>query len=201
MTPSALAAAMEVALNRLLRLEPATAAGLRELQGKRIGIAVTPFDWYFLIEGLPGGLRVAADEREPAPHAELSSSAVQLVQKGLDMARGAPFSAQGLQVRGDAELLQRFASRIALVGVDLEEWLAPWLGDGAAHRAAGLLSGLFGWGRRSAGLLVSNTAEYLREESQDLARRADVEAWMDEVDLLRDGVDRLDARLRRLERA
>lgn len=200
MTPSALAATLEVGLNRFLRLEPSAADGLRALEGKRIGIAVTPFQWYFLIEGLPGGLRVAADEREPPPHAELSSSAVQLVQKGLDMARGAPFSAQGLQVRGDAELLQRFAGLIALVGVDLEEWLAPWLGDAAAHRAVGLLSAWLGWGRRSADLLVSNTAEYLREESRDLARKADVEAWMEEVDLLRDGVDRLEARLRRLER-
>jgi ubiquinone biosynthesis protein UbiJ len=58
---------------------------------------------------------------------------------------------------------------------------------------------VFGWGRRSAGTLALDTAEYLREETRDLARAADVEEWMDAVDAVRDGADRLEARLQRLE--
>ena len=122
-----------------------------------------------------------------------------LEHAAAEMARGAPFSAQGLRVRGDAELLRRFAAAVGGVGVDLEEWLAPWLGGAAAHRATGLLQGLFGWGRQAVETLGLNTAEYLREETYDLARREDVEDWMDRVDLLRDGVDRLEARLKRRE--
>jgi ubiquinone biosynthesis protein UbiJ len=44
-----------------------------------------------------------------------------------------------------------------------------------------------------------DTAEYLREETRDLARKIDVEEWMEAVDSLRDDVERLEARLRRLE--
>lgn len=201
MTPAPLAAALEVALNRFFRLEPAAGQTLSGLAGKRIAVQMDPFGWQLLIEALPNGdVRVGVDEFDPPADAELRSSIVELLARAAEMARGAPFSARGLQVRGDAELLQRFASLISLVGVDVEEWLAPWLGDGAAHRAVSLLKGLFGWGQKSADTLALNTAEYLREETQDLARKADVEGWMDEVDLLRDGVDRLEARIQRQER-
>mgnify|MGYP000187317940 FL=1 len=71
---------------------------------------------------------------------------------------------------------------------------------GAAHRLVGGLKGLFGWGRNAADRLSVDAAEYLTEESEDLARAADVEEWMDGVDQLREGVDRFDARLALLER-
>lgn len=199
MTPPPLAAALEVALNRYLRLEPAALAELERLRGRRIGLEITPLQWRFVFECLPGTVRVGADERTPDTDAELSGSLVQLGLRAAEMARGLPFSAHGLSVRGDAELLRRFAAMVGGVGVDIEEWLAPWLGDGAAHRTHRILQGLLGWGRQTAQTLGMNTAEYLREETYDLARRPDVEDWMDHVDLLRDGVDRLEARLRRLE--
>ena len=43
-------------------------------------------------------------------------------------------------------------------------------------------------------------AEYLVEETRDLARGIDVEEWMDQVDRLRERSDRIEARLARLER-
>ena len=42
MTPAPLAAALEVALNRYLRLEPEAEAALASLAGKRIAVQLTP---------------------------------------------------------------------------------------------------------------------------------------------------------------
>ncbi|HSW12506.1 MAG TPA: hypothetical protein VLI06_06665, partial [Solimonas sp.] len=58
---------------------------------------------------------------------------------------------------------------------------------------------LLDWGRQTAQTLGLDTAEYLREETRDLARAADVEDWMNAIDTLREDADRLEARLRRLE--
>ena len=186
MTPAPLAAALEVALNRYLRLEPEAEAALASLAGKRIAVQLTPLGWHLLLEMLPGGsVRVG----------------VELLARGAEMARGEPFSAKGLQVRGDAETLRRFAAALNLVGADVEEWLAPWLGDVLAHRAAGFMRSALQWGRQTFSTLALNTTEFLQEESGDLPRRVDVEAWQDEVDLLRDAVDRFEARLQRLERS
>lgn len=200
MTPTPLAGALEVALNRYLRIEPDAEAAMAKLNGKRIAVVLEPIAWRLVFEVLPSGVRVAADEHEPAPHVTLTGSPVTLVARAVDMAQGAAFSAKGLQVSGEAETLRQFAAAIDLVGADVEEWLAPWLGDVIAHRAAGALRGLFDWGRQTFSALADNTAEYLQEETRDLARRVDVDEWMDEVELLRDSVDRFEARLQRLER-
>lgn len=44
-------------------------------------------------------------------------------------------------------------------------------------------------------------AEYLTEESRDVVPRAELEAFYDDVDALRDDVERLAAKLARLRRA
>jgi ubiquinone biosynthesis accessory factor UbiJ len=201
-TPAPLAAALEVALNRYLRLEPEAEAAMAQLAGKRIAVQLTPLGWHLLFELLDhGGVRVGVDEPEPAPDVTLIGSPVELLARGAEMARGEPFSAKGLQVRGDAETLRRFAAALNLVGADIEEWLAPWLGDVMAHRAAGFMRAAFQWGRQTFNTLALNTSEYLQEETGDLPRRVDVEEWQDEVDLLRDAVDRFEARLQRIERS
>jgi ubiquinone biosynthesis protein UbiJ len=45
-----------------------------------------------------------------------------------------------------------------------------------------------------------NTAEYLQEESRALPAALEAQAFYDDVDRLRDGVERAAARLARLER-
>ncbi|MDE0856825.1 MAG: hypothetical protein OSA97_20615, partial [Nevskia sp.] len=105
----------------------------------------------------------------------------------------------GLEVEGDTELLTRFNALLARVGFDPEELAARLLGDAAAHRLVGGLRELFGWGRHAAQRLTQDTAEYLREETGDLARAGDIEEWMQGVETLREGADRLEARLALLE--
>ena len=86
------------------------------------------------------------------------------------------------------------------MGFDSEEWLARFVGGGAAHRLDQGLRGLFGWTRRSADTLALDTAEYLREETRDLAHRADVEKWSEGVDAARRRSEQIAARIERLER-
>ena len=69
----------------------------------------------------------------------------------------------------------------------------------APRIGSGVLGGLMRWARGTADTLALDTAEYLREETRDLAHRADVEEWMDAVDGVRERADRFAARLQRLE--
>ena len=89
---------------------------------------------------------------------------------------------------------------MAGVGFDSEEWLARFMGGGAAHRVDQVVRDLLGWGRRSAGTLALDAAEYLREETRDLAHREDVAKWSEGVEAARKRGEQLAARLDRLER-
>jgi ubiquinone biosynthesis protein UbiJ len=52
--------------------------------------------------------------------------------------------------------------------------------------------------RHSARAFARDAAEYVSEESRDIAAKAEVETFLDEVDALRERADRLEARVRRL---
>ena len=196
--PTLLCATVEVALNRTLRLERSVIDECAALEGRSIALEAADLGWLLVIEPIATGVRVS-NRADTEPDVLVSAPSLRLARLGLSMLGSRQGLPAGIDVAGDTELLTRFFSLLARVGFDPEELVARVIGDGAAHRLVGGLRGLFGFGREAAGKLAADTAEYLTEESEDLARAADVEEWMDAVDTLREDVDRLEARLARLE--
>ena len=196
--PDLACAAFEIALNRYLRLERSALEECAALSGRSIALHVSDLGWTFVVEPHAGGVRVL-NQAEREPDVTASAPAPRLLQLALRAARGDEGLPAGLEVEGDTELLRRFNVLLARVGFDPEELAAKLLGDGAAHRVVGGLRQFFGWGRHAATRLGQDTAEYLSEETQDLARSHEIEEWMEGVDQLREGADRLEARLARLE--
>lgn len=197
--PSVLCAALEIALNRYLALEPEVLTDCGRLQGRVIALHAKGPEWEFFLCPNARGVQVL-DAWAGKPDVRISATLTQLLRQGLRAGSDAGLALSGVTVEGDAELLARFAALLAKVGFDPEEWLSKWLGDAAAHRVNQGLRGLLDWGRNSVSTLSLDTAEYLREETRDLVHRTDVEQWMDRVDDLRERTDRLAARLERVER-
>jgi ubiquinone biosynthesis protein UbiJ len=192
-----LCATLEIALNRYLGLEPQVLAECGALAGRALRLHVDSPSWDFFIELHGGGVRVMGSRANDAD-VTLRGSLTQLARLGWQASRGGDGLPQGLDVEGDTELLTRFNGMLTRVGFDPEEFAARFLGDATAHRVVQGVERLLGFSRRSAATLGLDAAEYLREETRDLARAADVEEWMNGVEALRDGVERFEARLRRL---
>jgi ubiquinone biosynthesis protein UbiJ len=196
--PSLLCAGMEIALNRFLALEADVLAECGTLTGRAIRLSIDPPPLGdFFIEFHGGGVRVSGT-RESEADVALIGSLPLVARLGWQASHGESGLPQGLTVEGDTELLTRFNRMLARVGFDPEEFGAKLVGDAAAHRIRQGLGGLLAFGRDTARTLGLDTAEYLREETKDLARGVDVEEWMNEVDGLRDAVERFEARLARL---
>ena len=197
-TPALLCAALEVAINRMLQQEASAREQCARLEGRALALTASDLDLRFVIEMVHGGVRVSGDDEVPvevsarAPAARLLTLAMQT----MDGRSGIP---KGLEIDGDPELLQRFARILARAGFDPEEVAARLFGDVIAYRLAQGARGFVAWGRRSIDSLSYSAAEYLREETEDLARADDVEDWLQGVEELRDGIDRLEARLLQLE--
>lgn len=196
--PVMLCAAAEVALNRYLGLEAGALAACAGLAGKTVELRADPPGWSLHLEFHAGGVRVMSERAEQADVRVCGSLPV-LLRLAWRVTQGQSGIPQGLEVQGDVDLLQRFNRILADVGFDPEEFAARLLGDVAGHRAVAALRGLIGWGRRATDTLGLDTAEYLREETGDLARAADAEDWTGEVERLRDDVERFEARLKRCE--
>jgi len=195
-TPSVLCAATEIALNRYLRLESSVIEDCARLNGRCMEFALPSASLTMAIEFIPSGVRVMPESPTAADVRVSGTPSSLLAALRAGSRSGIP---AGLEVHGDVELLGEFRAMVSRVGFDPEEWLAPMFGGVAAHRVADGLKRIFEWTRGNTRRMADHGAEYLREETYDLARGRDVGEWMDEVEDARDALDRLEARLRRLE--
>ena len=104
-----------------------------------------------------------------------------------------------VRIAGDAEIAARYRELFALARPDWEEELSRIVGDLPARRLSLLASGALSFAARVRRTAGENLAEYLTEESRDLASKPEIEEFLLGVDQLRETADRVDARLARLE--
>ena len=103
-----------------------------------------------------------------------------------------------LELTGDAETAQAFQALLGFAAPDIEEELSSVIGDVAAHRLGETARGVRNWARAARSTMAMNIREYVQEESRDVPSRYETERFSSRVGSLRDDVDRLEARLNRL---
>lgn len=194
-TRSPLLRAVEAALNRLLALDSAVAAELASLEGRSVALRLKPWPKPIRASVVQGRFRL-----EDAEAADLSIAVTPGALLALMAERGGVSLPAGrIEIAGDADLARRVQKLIAGFRPDLDAPLAAAFGEVAGHQIGQGLRAAFAFGRDTARSLIRSTAEYLREESRDLVAPGEVEAFGEEVDRLRDAVERAAARIQRLK--
>ncbi|MCG6877088.1 MAG: hypothetical protein LJE97_18515 [Betaproteobacteria bacterium] len=103
-----------------------------------------------------------------------------------------------VRLEGDAGLANAVLFLFRNLRWDVEEDLSRVVGDVAAHRMAGAAREIGVWQRQGAERLGQNVAEYLKDEVGLLVHPHEVETFGRQVDEVRDAVERLEKRIRRL---
>ena len=180
---------VENLLNRNLGASPRARELCAALRGRRLRITLSGLGVRIGLESLGSTLRIARDP-DGDFDAEVEGSPVNLVA----LAGPSPehlLRSGTVQVRGDTELLQRYRELGLLLRPDLEEELSRFVGDAPAHQIMRFADSVFGFGRHAA--------EYFAHERGDLVPAAEAEAFMSDVDRLREDVDRTEARIAHIE--
>ena len=202
--------------NRGIADSAQAAALARSLEGSSLRVEVTGIA--NISAGVAGGrlALLAADPLARRPAAATASAAVppaaadavisgslpallQLLKGGSSGAvKGAPGG--GAQIRGDAEIANRYRELFMLARPDPEEQLSRWIGDLPARRLSQFAAAALAAARRVRRTAGENIAEYLQEEGRDLVNKTELEEFLRGVDHARDTADRIEARLLRLEK-
>lgn len=195
--------ALEVALNRLLALDPDTRTALTALEGRRIQLTMEAPALALELSVRDGRFAVgpADTDADHEPDLAVRSSLGGLLAQ-LPFLRPTQGGAGVGKVRiaGDAELarqLQRLAERYD------PDWNLPFtdlFGEVLGVQIATLARGALQTGRDGAAALARHGAAFLTEESRDVIGRNELDAHLDDVDALRDRVERLAARMQNLQR-
>lgn len=203
--------ALEAALARALALDPETRAALAALDGRSVELALEgpamalrlTVDGDRLRVGPAGhGAAGTGDEADLGVRATLGAVLAQLPRllPGDGRRDDAPPVGR-MRISGDADLarrLQRLAERFD------PDWQQPFtavFGDVIGVQVANAFASGLRHARAAGRDFAETAAEYLTEESRDVVSRAELDAFHDDVDTLRDDAARLAARVARLRAA
>ncbi|NNM82053.1 MAG: sterol-binding protein [Burkholderiales bacterium] len=176
-------------VNHLLAAESWARNSLLPHAGKSARLSVPPFD--FDLKVLPDGL---VEESTDAPETRIKASP-------LALARAAAGEIPEVELSGDIEFAKALNLLFNHLRWDFEEDLGKFTGDVVAHRIAQAASSFVSWQKEACRNLAENLVEYWTEERPILAGRLDILHYIDEVDRIRDDLERLEKRMERLENA
>jgi len=188
------------ALSRVLLADEGRAARLARLNGSVIEIRLrdSGLCWQFR----PGshGVTFGAGEFEQVD-VTIVGRAADFIAFARASRRGDAFAAGRLEMSGDLAVAQQVQGLLGEMDIDWADLLAPALGDVAAHNVGRLLDRCAGFARDRARRFEADVADWLRHEADLTPTRAEVESQARAIFTTADDVERLAARLRRLERA
>jgi ubiquinone biosynthesis protein UbiJ len=190
--------ALEMALNRVVALDPETREALGKLEGKRIELVLDAPALALSITVQAGQLRVGPPDRDSEPDLGLRATLGGLLAQ-LPFARASGGVPVGkLRINGDAELARTLQQLAKGFDPDWDRPFAETLGPIIGPQVARSLREGLRAGRKLAQNLARDAAEYVTEESRDTISKAELGAFYDDVDALRDRAERLIARVARL---
>jgi ubiquinone biosynthesis protein UbiJ len=189
-------ASAEALLNRCIDASAQAAALARRLHGTSLQVDLDGVA-RVRASACGGRLMLSAGE-DSAADATISGTVPALLQLLKGGASREP-GTTAAQIRGDAEIANRYRELFMLARPDPEEELSRWIGDFPARRVSQFAQRALAFARRAQRTAGENIAEYLQEESRDLVNRTELEEFLRNVDELRETADRVEARLGRLE--
>lgn len=191
---------LEAAINGYLSLDPELAAKLAEFETRVLCLDFrgTGLKLYLLVK--QGRIRLMADREGPAD-ATISATPAGMLKLGIQKDAASLLFAREVEISGDTRFGRQFRKLLTGIEIDWEEQLSRLVGDVASHQVFRYIDAALNWGRRAADNLADDAGEYLREESRDCVADAELQQFYEQVDELRDGVERLQARIRRLQNA
>jgi ubiquinone biosynthesis protein UbiJ len=193
-------AGLEAALNGYLGLDPVTRERLAALHGRTVGVEIVGLGLALFFTPTEAGELLIQARHEGAPDCWLRGTPLDLLRAG-DAAAGADqLFSRRVRVEGDSALAQRFGAILADIDVDWEEQLSRIVGDPVAHEVGSAARAALAFGERTGRTAQRNLTEYLQEEARLLPTRYEVKEVLDAIDVLRDDVERLAARVERLRK-
>lgn len=195
----AVSASIGAVLSELLLTDEAAAERLGRLRGRviAIGIRDTSHEVFMSLE--PAGVRVLPDG-DAVPDVRVTGSTADFIAYARASRRGDSIGAGRIEISGDLQTAQDVQALLSELSVDFDALLSRYVGGVAAHQLGRLIRALGSQGRTVAQRLEEDFAEYVHAESGILPTRRETEQLARAALILANDVDRLEARLARLDK-
>ena len=179
-------------INHVLSSEPWATAELARHASKTILLKLPVGELRFEIT--PAGLLLVSEDSDTSSLIlEISAKALGELAGSASTLREQAFKA--VKITGDADLAQLLGRLVGQVRWEYEEDLARLVGDAPANFAVRQGKKFVSASKSAASDLLSNVVEYVSEERKVLLNQRDFMAHKNELNELRDAVDRMEKRI------
>ena len=179
-------------INHVLSSEPWATGELARHAGKTILLKLPVGDLCFEIT--PAGLLAVSEASDTSSLVlEVSARALSELTGSTGSLREQAFKV--VKITGDADLAQLLGRLVGQVRWEYEEDLARLVGDAPANFAVRQGKKFVSASKSAASDLLSNVVEYVSEERKVLLNQRDFMAHKNELNELRDAVDRMEKRI------
>ena len=197
-----LLAAMEAALNQLFAMDPESFARLADFKGRIIAFHITDMDqWLYFFPDAQGMQIISHYEDEP--DTVISGSLLAFAKMALaeDHEKTRSVFKGDIKITGDMALGQHFQALFQQLDIDWEEHLSHITGDVIAHSLGNAARSVLGFGKKLFNSMGMDVSEYLQYETRDIASGPEIQHFNQQVDTIRNDVERAEVRIKRLEQA
>ena len=182
------------ALNRVLQSEPWARERLAPFASETLELRAPHLPRLCFTISADGHLGAAPPEASPSLVITVGPEALAAAAKGED------HLLRSIDVAGNARLANEVMFLARHLRWDVEEDLAKFVGDVAARRLTGLARDAAAWHADAARRIAASFVEYAVEEKPLLVKRPALEEFAGALARLRDGIERLEKRIERLDR-
>ena len=201
--PTPFISAIELAINTWLKLDSETLSRFNLLDEKIIRLHITGLELNLFFLPSSKGIQVLGNypsvDEGGIVDATIHGSPMALIRITTAENSGETLLKTDVEIDGDMRVAEKFSQILREVDIDWEEHLSKWVGDIIAHQAGQVTRNTTGWVKDSVDSMRLNTGEYLCEEAKLTPADAEIHHYLDQVDDMRMGVDRLQARIALLQ--
>ena len=189
---------LEIALNRALALDADAQERVKTWNGRQIAfkLANPPLALQVTVDN--GHLRVGKYEESIEHDLAIDSNITGLVNQSPLMRDAASKLNGRLRISGDAELAREVQSLMATFSPDMQLPFVKVFGDVMGVQIAQVAEGAAKHLQDAGKSFAETSALYFTEESKDIIPKIELSKFNDDVDTLRDDVERIAYRIRKL---
>lgn len=186
-------------INKYLALDPDTKERMIEIEGACARVDVLGFEQSIYVACHNSSITLSKDLSEETPTVVIRGAPLSLLRMLKTNDPTELVQSGEIEMQGDAQLGRKIKAVFDGLDIDWEELLAQRIGDIPANYIGSAARELTSWRTRSHAAINASVSEYLKEEIRQLVTPIEVENWLDEIDDIRETVDRLEARIRIVE--
>ncbi|CAN5213053.1 SCP2 sterol-binding domain-containing protein [soil metagenome] len=188
---------VQLAINNYLAMDAEIQSQLTPLANKTLHIEVTDFPLNFYVCIHRDKLELL-DKTTNKITTHIQGNLIDLGQMAWKSKNQAVSFGKSVTIQGDLDFLQELRDVFLKLDIDWEEQFAKMVGDIMAHNISKALQSFCSWSENSVSTLNQDLTEYLQEEARLLPTRLELMDFMRDTEILRDDVERLEARIKLL---